>query len=414
MTSTIRRERNRIAMAFAVVTFVAAAVGAQVMPGAGGTPMPDARRMSGVPLPVGDLPVGTVVVRVARGAVTNPLAGQTVTLTVAGTPRSMSTNDSGRAEFSGLAVGAQVKATATVGTETLQSQEFAVPAAGGIRVALVATDPELEKKAAEDRKLAQGPAQPGIVVLDDQSRFVVEMGDESLSVYNIVQILNTAKTPVRPPQPVVFELPAGAAGAGILEGSSPQAKLAGSAVTVEGPFAPGQTLVQFAYSMPYSGPDLSFDLKVPVALMRVTVLAQKVGQLQLTSPQFNGQRDMNANGQTFILAQGPALKAGDAVTFNFAGLPHSPTWPRTLALVAAVAILGAGAWGSLRPRRASVEDQNRHSKLSARRDRLFADLAELEEQHRTGAIDPARFAVRRRELVTALERVYAELDEEAA
>jgi hypothetical protein len=52
--------------------------------------------------------------------------------------------------------------------------------------------------------------------------------------------------------------------------------------------------------------------------------------------------------------------------------------------------------------------------LSARRDRLFADLAELEEQHRTGAIDPERFAVRRRELVTALERVYAELDEEAA
>ena len=201
-----------------------------------------------------------------------------MTLVVAGTPRTASTNETGRAEFSGLPVGAQVKASATVGTESLASQEFAVPATGGIRVALIATDPELEKKAAEDRQLAQGPAQPGIVVLDDQSRFVFEMGDESLSVFNILQILNTAKTPVQPPQPVVFELPKGAAGAGILDGSSPQAKLAGGLVTVTGPFAPGQTLVQFAYSMPYSGPDLSFSLRMPVALMRLTVLAQKVGR----------------------------------------------------------------------------------------------------------------------------------------
>ena len=46
--------------------------------------------------------------------------------------------------------------------------------------------------------------------------------------------------------------------------------------------------------------------------------------------------------------------------------------------------------------------------------RLFADLTDLEDQHRTGAIDPERFAQRRRELVAALERVYAALDEEAA
>jgi hypothetical protein len=307
-----------------------------------------------------------------------------------------------------------VKATATVGTETIESEEFEVPSAGGIRVALVATDPELEKKAAEDRKLAQGPAQPGIVVLDDQSRFVIEMGDESLSVYNIVQILNTAKTPVQPAQPVVFELPAGAVGAGILQGSSPQAKVAGSIVTVDGPFAPGQTLVQFAYSMPYSGPDLSFNLKVPVPLMRLTVLAQRVGDLHLASPQFAGQRDMNAEGQNFIVAQGPALRAGDAVTFNFTGLPHAPTWPRTFALITAVAILGAGVWGSLRTGRASADEQERQKKLNSRRDRLFADLADLEQQHRAGTIDQEEFAARRRELVAALDRVYAELDQEAA
>ena len=83
-------------------------------------------------------------------------------------------------------------------------------------------------------------------------------------------------------------------------------------------------------------------------------------------------------------------------------------------MLAALVILGGGAWGSLRPRRASANDQDRHRRLSARRDRLFADLTDLEDQHRAGAIDPERFALRRRELVAALERVYAELDEEAA
>ena len=34
---------------------------------------------------------------------------------------------------------------------------------------------------------------------------------------------------------------------------------------------------------------------------------------------------MATQGQTFILGQGPALKAGDAATLNFNGLPHAPT-----------------------------------------------------------------------------------------
>src|SRR5262245_58071025 len=86
----------RTFLALVALTVIPAVGTAQVMPGAGGTAMPDAKRMSGVPLPVGNLSVGTVTVRVARGAVTNLLPGQPVTLVVAGTPRSMSTNESGR------------------------------------------------------------------------------------------------------------------------------------------------------------------------------------------------------------------------------------------------------------------------------------------------------------------------------
>ena len=176
-------------------------------PFAGGAQMPDPKQMSGVPLPMPDLAIGTVTVRVVRGSMANPLPNQPVELNVGGVVQTQKTNDQGRAEFLGLSVGARVKATATVDGERLESQEFAVAASGGVRVALVATDPEAEKRAAEDTRLAQAAAQPGIVVLGDQSRIVVEAGDEVLNVFNIMQIVNTARTPVQPPGPVVFDLP---------------------------------------------------------------------------------------------------------------------------------------------------------------------------------------------------------------
>ena len=69
-------------------------------PFAGG--MPDPKQMSGRPLPVGDLPVGTVTVRVVRGSMTNVVANQAVELTGAARPLTATTNAQGRAEFPGL------------------------------------------------------------------------------------------------------------------------------------------------------------------------------------------------------------------------------------------------------------------------------------------------------------------------
>jgi hypothetical protein len=308
----------------------------------------------------------------------------------------------------------RVKATVTVDGEKLESQEFEVAAAGGIRVALVATDPELQKRAAEDSKLAQSAATPGLVVLGDQTRFVIEAGDEALNVFNIIQVVNSARTPVQSPTPVVFELPDAAQAPGMLDGSSPLGVLAGKRVTVNGPFPPGATIVQFAYSIPFGDGDASVSLTLPVALSQVTVMAQKVGEMQMASAQLANHREMAADGQTYIVGQGPALKAGDTLVFAFTGLPHHATWPRNLALALAVMVLAGGVWGALRSSQSVAAADVRRKKLEAKRDRLFAELATLEEQHREHPGDPERHAARRRELVTALERVYADMDEEAA
>src|SRR5687767_16020017 len=102
--------------------------------------MPDPKAMSGIPLPVPDLPAGTVTARVIRGALTNPLSGETVQLTGAGVSQSAKTDEAGRATFSGLKPGVRVKAVAVVSGERIESQEFEVGSTGGTRLMLVASD----------------------------------------------------------------------------------------------------------------------------------------------------------------------------------------------------------------------------------------------------------------------------------
>jgi hypothetical protein len=402
------RPLHAILTAVAVSCFPPAA-GAQTAPGA---QMPDLRQMSGVPLPTGDLPAGTVTVRVVRGALSNLVVGQLVELAgeVTGSAK---TNDAGRAEFTGLAPGARVRAIAVVDGERLESQEFTLPAQAGIRLMLVASDPEAAGRAEEDKRLAQGPARTGIVVMGEQSRFVFEIGDDGLTVFTIVEIVNTARVPVQPAVPIIFELPAGALRAAVLEGSSPLAVAAGDRVNVSGPFPPGPTLVQFAYTLPYSGGSATMTQRLPAALAQLSVVAQKVGDLRLSSPQIAQQRDMSAEGQTYILGQGPPLAAGTDLTFAFSGLPHTPLWPRNLAITAACVILVLGAWaavGGRHARGATVERQ----RLEQERERLFAQLTALEAAHQAGTADVEEYGSRRRELIVALERVYAALDDAVA
>jgi hypothetical protein len=212
---------------------------------------------------------------------------------------------------------------------------------------------------------------------------------------------------------VVFELPADAKGAGLLNGSSPQATIAGRTVQIAGPFRPGDTLVQVGYTVPFGDPTMTIEQPLPVTLTHVAVVAEKTGEMQLSSPQVREQQTMPANGKMYIAGRGGAVQANQVLTFSLTGLPHHSTWPRDIALACAFLILVGGAWSTYRGGNRAGED-NRRRDLEATRDRLFDELTALESEQRQGAIDPDRFAQRRRELVTALEQVYAALDDEVA
>jgi hypothetical protein len=272
----------------------------------------------------------------------------------------------------------------------------------------------MPQQAERERQQAESAAESGNVVLSDRSRFVFEMGDEALNSFALLEIVNARNVPVKTAGPVVFDLPASSVGAGLLEGSSKQASVSGKRVIVKGPFAPGSTVVQFGYSLPISGASLTVEQSMPLPLGQVSVLAQKVGEMQLQSPQIAEHRDMPLRGETFIVGKGPAVPAGQVIQFAFTGLPHQPVWPRNVALGLVCAILAGGVWGSRRRSLGNHSNQDRRSRLDAKRDRLFNELASLEEQHRDNTIDPERYAARRRELVASLERLFAQQDDEAA
>jgi hypothetical protein len=374
--------------------------------------MPDPKAMSGVPLPVGDLSPGTVTARVIRGQLSNPVEGASVELTGAGDTKTAKTDNSGRATFSGIAPGTRVTTRVTIDGQTIESQQFVVPAAGGMRVMLVAADPNAAKQQAEAAKQAQEPAVAGSVSAGPETRFVIEIGDDQLNVFNMIQIANAQPRPVQTGGPLVFELPAAAVGLGMMEGSSPSATAAGRKVIVNGPFAPGITAVQFGYSIPLGPDTIAIEEKLPLALPQLSLVVQKIGALQLTSAQVAQRREMAADGGTYIVAQGGAIPAGGTLALSLSGLPSRPSWPRNLAVGLAVFVLAAGAYAA--SRRSSRPVPPARQGLQGRRDKLFAELTALEAQRRKGAIDADAYSARRESLVTALEDLYRGLDREVA
>jgi hypothetical protein len=367
--------------------------------------MPDPKQMSGIPRPVTDLPDHAVSVRLIRGALSNNIANHPVQLRIGSKTVTVKTDESGRAQFNDVTPGATVKASADVDGEHLESQEFAAPDKGGIRLMLVATDkskgPATEPNAA--------PVS-GQVVIGGQSRIVMQPTDEALDVYYVLDIENTARVPVNPATPFIFDVPKGATGTGIMEGSSPLASVKGSRVTITGPFPPGHTMVQVAYEMAAVDGSVDIVQRFPATFSQLGVVVRKVGDTAIRSPQIINQREMPAEGEMYIAGSGGSVAAGQPIEFEVTGVPHHSSTPRYIALMLAALIVVAAAWSSRAREENDAAEAAERKRVISKRDRLLNDLVKLEHDRRSGRVDERRAVTRREELMTALERIYGALD----
>jgi len=379
--------------------------GARSATAQGSFAMPDMKQMSGIPRPVTDLPDRAISVRLIRGDLSNNITNHPVQLRVGSKTLTTKTDASGRAEFTDLTPGDTVKASTDVDGEHLESQEFPVPDRGGVRLMLVATDktkgPATEPNAA--------PVS-GQVVITNESRIVMQPTEEAIDIYYLLDVSNTARVPVSPPRMFAFDLPKGAEGATIMEGSSPLATLQKNRLAIAGPFPPGHTFVQVAYELPAQNGTTSISQAFPANIEPFGVIVKKVGDIAFSSPQVANQKEMPAEGEMYIAGSGGAVAAGQPVQFTVTGIPHHSAAPRYIALGLALAIIGVGAWASTSPETEAEAAAVDRKRLVVKRDRLLNELVRLEHDRRAGKADDRRYGSRREELVAALERVYAALD----
>jgi hypothetical protein len=370
--------------------------------------MPDPSQMAGRPLPAPELPTGTVSVRLVRERMGNNIVNHPVTLKAADRSLAGTTDQQGRAQFADVPPGTSVTVEAVVDGEALRSQEFAVPATGGVRVALIAG---LEAAAARERAeadaAAKQPARAGIVVFGGETRIILEFQDDILQVFYLLDVVNSARTPIDVGQPLVIELPDAATGAATMQGSSSLAMVQGDRIRINGPFPPGTTSVQVGYRLPYRGDRVSIEQKWPAAIEQLFVAAEKVAGLQISSPHFASHREAQAGGTPFLMATGGRINAGETLTLTLSGLPHRSTIVRDVGVGAGLLVLAIGLWAGFTGARTGGA---RGAQLAERREKLFADLVALEEQHRRGRMDESRYAGQRQSLVAQLERVMGELD----
>ena len=373
--------------------------------------MPDPSAIAGTPLPAPELPDRTVTVRVVRERMGNNVAGQAVTLKVGNETRTGTTDAQGRAQFDGLSAGAPVQATTTVDGETLTSQEFPVPAQGGVLVALISgIAAAAAKEKTEAEAAAKMPARPGIVEIGPESRIIIEYQDDNLTVFYLLEVLNNARTPIDIGGPLLIRLPTGAAGASIMQGSSTHASAKGDMLTITGPFPPGKTVAQVGFSLPQAGTNYTMRQTWPAALAQVFVGMEKIGNMQIASPQLTDVSEMNSDGQPFVVAKGGRVNAGGTLVLNLTGLPAHSNMPRNAALIAALITFAAGAWFAFSPAKARAAVD---TKLHARREKLMNEVVALERKRRTRPLSEADEA-RLRRVTAELERVIAELDRGAA
>jgi hypothetical protein len=373
--------------------------------------MPDPSAIAGTPLPAPELPSGTITVRVVRERMGNNIAGQDVTLTIGQDQRTVKTDAQGRAQFEKLTPGATVQATANVDGETLTSQPFAVPERGGVRVALIAgiAAAKAAEKAAADAA-AKEPPRKGVVEIGPESRIIIEYQDDNLTVFYLLDILNNARTPIDIGGPLLIRLPRGAAGASIMQGSSQNASAKGDMLTITGPFPPGKTVAQVGFSLPNADESITIRQTWPAALAQLFVAVEKIGAMQISSPQLTNVQEANSEGQNFIMATGGRINAGDTLVLTLTGLPAHSRTPRTIALAVAALMFGVGAWFAMSPAKVHADQD---AKLQQKREKLLNEVVALERKRSQKPLSESDEA-RLQRATTELERVIAELDRGAA
>ena len=495
----------------------------------------DSQAMAARPLMVGDLPVGTVTVRVGRGSLSNTAVGVQVEATVTAeggkvSKRTEETKADGRATFSGLPAGVQFHAEVVVDGERLQTESFAIPAQGGARLMLLSSegegegekapaptnphagthghggnlaeaivgallgtvaakdglaagtlelrlvDPDGAAIAGQEVRLGRSAGKPEVMTsvtsssdkngfvrfqalqtgdsyrytavidrdglrlhsatlslsadhgaagelrvpgrtsdssvlqISSSSKLLIDLREDALAVMENLVLENTSdKIFQAGPAGLAVPLPAGANNLGALEGGAHLELLESATMFLREAVPPQDALeipvqARFGFFLPTTGEgSMTIRQPMPLGIETPVLMVPESHHLKLEAPGLQAMApqtdDRGAGMQIFQLASVPR---NGVLTITVSGLPTRASLGKTIA-TALVAVLVFAALLGLRRRK--VEERS-----DDRRERIFAELVDVERARRAAGSDDAQLAERRRELIAALEAADTGLD----
>lgn len=346
------------------------------------------------------IPVGTISVHVAD-ATGKPMPDTDVTLGILynsvakGESRkrvAKSTDATGRAVFPSLETGTGVayRAMVTKDGATFAVPPFQLPAKRGMRALLHVYPVTSDVKEA---------------VVATQAILYAEVKDDRVQIQEAFRIYNLGRT-AWVPKDYVVPLPPGFTAFATQQGMTDVGidAVPGQGVKLRGTIGPGQHVLEFRWQLPYSGQaDVSFDVGMPANVAAARVIAPASKGMTLEVPGFPlpqstsdgmGQRALVTEKQ--MLREGPALSS---VTVSIKGLPTVGPGRVVATLLAVGGIILGIVSATNRPKRTIKR---------AQREKLLADLADLERARERGDVGPKTYVRARREILDDIARTLAD------
>ena len=373
----------------------------------GGAASHDKSGMPGVFQPPADestedptLPKGTIAIEI-RDAEDKPMPKVSVTLGVVHQSVAKGeshehfvrdADDKGEIVFSNLEASSSVayRISCARGDAMFSATPFRLPDEKGERVVLHVYD-------------ATSDIQQALIV--SQAVLYVELKDDRVQMEEAVTIFNFGKT-AWVPKDVIFRLPETFTAFSGQQSMSAQGvdPVEKQGAKLHGTFPPGRGQIEFRWQLPYAGSsEVSFEAGMPPHLAAVRVMAVAADPMKFSVEGFpDPHPDVDGEGN-HVLVVDKQLRANDppirALAISLRDIP-TPGPARIIATaIASVAVL-FGLYMVSR-RRTRVRDR---SGAKRERQRLLADLEELERARITGDVGPKTYERARRELIDAISR----------
>jgi hypothetical protein len=364
--------------------------------------------------PASDLPRGTLELEI-RNAAGQPLPNQPVrlgeiTLSESGPSKGVKehrgvTDAKGTVRWSDLPTGASEGYVAVTEHQGLRlsTEPFRMPEDSGMRGQILAL---------------RRTRDPSVLRLDPRTKVIVDLREEALAVMVGLFFRNVSQEIFDPGEDgLIIPLPDGAVNAQEIEGGEPLEIIPGKGVRIRSVIPPDSaaqfvSTARFGYIVPSGGASrLPLRQVMPIAMPDPFILIPEKTGLGLEAAGLKTlQDDVDGTGDKVKAFSVPPVGAGGALELTVTGIPARDRTGRDVALGLCVVLLGAalvGLYRTGRGTRAAPAGSGR-DELIARREKLFADLVEVERERKAGA-DAPRLADRRQQLIGELETVYRNL-----